>query len=72
MPGPGAYETLNKDKTRMHQGGRYSLGKEARMVDPSLREIMAKNVGATYDVSVKKSGPSFGFGSGKRSDPASK
>lgn len=55
----------------MHSGAKFSLGKDNRLGDyGNLKEATKKPGAGTYDLNQKNAGPSFGFGTSKRSDLA--
>ena len=70
MPGPGEYDTFNKDKLLMKGGNKFTMGGEKKCKDNTVKETGGKPGPSVYAIVNKNRGPSFGFGSGKRSDMA--
>ena len=72
-PGPGHYETHEKDNPVMKNGPKYAMGSEPRNKDPNARENMQKPGAGSYENKsnlLKRSAPSFGFGSSSRASLA--
>ena len=70
MPGPGEYDTFNKDRVLMKGYGKFSMGAEKKLKDRTVGEHCYKPGPNAYGIVDKNKGPSFGFGVGKRSDPS--
>ena len=66
-PGPGSYETQNRDNLNMSAGAHYSMGKGDRSVSANKSAAQLPAPGS-YDISLidKQSNPKYGFGSSKR------
>lgn len=72
LPGPGSYETQDKDNIQMNSGPKYGLGTSKRptQVNKSVSNLPAPG---SYDISLvdKQANPRFGFGTSKR-EPSGK
>ena len=66
-PGPGDYDTQNKDNLNMKNGAKFGMGtsKRSNTVNRSHSNLPAPG---SYDISLvdKLSNPKFGFGTSKR------
>lgn len=53
MPGPGEYDTFNKDRLLMKGYGKGGMGKDKRLKDLAYGEHSSKPAPGSYDISNK-------------------